>query len=190
MRPDIESRDIGDLQPDFRKLMSQLLDNCGKRRSVTLKPFFTVRGPLVQARLWCQSRTPDQVRQAVQELNSGGAPWLASLLDPALAQKGRWATDALPGASWHQWAQAADCFVVGPQGQALWGTPQEPPALRQAALAGYKAYAEQARALGLNAGFFWKKAKDAVHVQLARAPCPPGSWREIEARMRELYSSP
>jgi hypothetical protein len=33
---------------------------------------------------------------------------------------GPWATNALPGQSWHQYGEAVDCFLVDAQGHAVW----------------------------------------------------------------------
>jgi 23S rRNA G2069 N7-methylase RlmK/C1962 C5-methylase RlmI len=49
---------------------------------------------------------------------------------------------------------------------------------------GYRVYAKEADALGLtNLG----KIGDWVHVQSSSAGSPPGSWTEINARMKQRW---
>lgn len=180
MNPATESRDLALLAPGFRGLAATLLEACEKR-GVTMRPFFTVRGPAVQAKLWCQSRTVGQIVKAGAELREAGAPWLASQLGEEWAKTGPAVTNALPGMSWHQWGEAIDCFVLGADGKAIWDSRH----------ASYRIYAEEAQKLRLEAGGLWTRFPDAVHVQLRAAQSPLKNnmtWPQVEAAMKERFS--
>lgn len=148
------SRDMNDLVPEFKVKVEQLLSNCEKAGYI-FKPFFTLRSPLEQAKLWRQSRDTSTINQKIQYLKSQGAPFLAECLIKAGVQNGRWVTNALPGYSWHNYGSAVDCYLVNPNGSANWDTSEH----------GYAIYAEEATRLGMRAGYFFKQS-DAVHVQL------------------------
>ena len=180
MKPFEESRDLAALCADFAPQAQALLDACASR-DVRMRPFFTMRGPGVQAKLWCQSRTAAQIEKQIQSLRWAGAHWLAGLLDPTWAKTGPAVTNALPGMSWHQWGEAIDCFVLGEDGNAVW----------DARHASYRVYAEEARKLRLEAGGLWLRFPDAVHVQLRQtsSPLKAGmSWAEVDAEMRRRFS--
>jgi peptidoglycan LD-endopeptidase CwlK len=171
----VDTRETSALTELFAQKVDRLLLAC-EARGVMMKPYFTVRGPATQAKLWCQSRTGAEIARAAEEMRRGGAVWLPSLLKPEFGSRGARVTNALPGASWHQWGEAVDCYVVGPKGEAVWSGED----------AGYRVYAEEASRLGLEAGFSWKRLKDAVHVQerAAGSPLSAGmSWAEVEAEM-------
>jgi hypothetical protein len=176
-----DSRNLAALEPDFRAAVEKLLAACDQRGAI-LKPFFTVRGPGVQAKLWCQSRTAAQISAQKSALTQAGAGWLAGLLDVRWAGTGPQVTNALPGLSWHQWGEAIDCYVEGERKEAIWNVRH----------AGYRIYAEEAKRLGLEAGALWTRFPDAVHVQWRAegSPLRTGmSWAQIDAAMRKKFSS-
>ncbi len=178
--PFTESRQLTALAAEFAPVAQKLLAAC-ERRGVIMRPFFTVRGPGVQARLWCQSRTVDQIEKRIEAMRLNDAHWLASLMDVRLAKTGPAVTNALPGMSWHQWGEAIDCFALGANGKAIWDS-------RDAA---YRVYAEEAKKLGLEAGALWPRFPDAVHVQLRKASSPlkmSYSWAEADAEMKRRFS--
>lgn len=174
---DIESRDISTLSEEFRVKVASLLENCSKR-GVEMRPFYTRRGPKVQAVLWRRSRSALEIASAIKNLKKS-APVIAAILEEVGPQYGRWATNALPGQSWHQWGEAVDCFVLNTMGQAVWSAQH----------VGYSIYAEEAEKLGLVAGHHWK-LRDSVHVQLQnRGVREFWTWVQIEALVRDYYSS-
>lgn len=123
---------------------------------VVVRPYSGRRSALEQATLWVQSRTPLEVELMARRLDEEGAPFLASTLRRALAMgaTGRWATNNLPGQSWHNFGLAVDAHVVSEDGRAVWGPKHE----------SYKRYAEVAKELGLWAGYDMPR-QDVVHVQ-------------------------
>lgn len=185
MNPHIESRDLELLKPDFAKLVKEVIQNCQKR-GVTMVPFFTLRGPGTQARLFCQSRTVKLIQNQAALMQRSGAHWLASLMRPdygtdhpkrnAHVQTNSKVTNAPPGMSWHQYGSAVDCFVHAKDGSAIWNGDH----------IGYAVYAEEAEKLGLTAGANWKTMPDAVHVQATKLISPLAGgmhWPEIEELM-------
>lgn len=169
------SRELIDLDPAFAATVKTLLQACADN-GVHLTPFYTLRTPAEQARLWRQSRTTVQINKAQGWLRAKDAEDLADVLGSVGPQFGRWATNALPGFSWHQHGLAIDCFVQE-EGRAVWSAKNK----------GYMIYAEEARDLGLHAGFFWSKV-DAVHVQATEHKLDNYySPREINNLMKEKF---
>lgn len=92
-------------------------------------------------------------------------------------------TNALPGASWHQWSEAVDCFWLI-DGKASWST-----RISVGGVNGYRVYAEEASALGLDAGGHWTRLRDWPHAQLRRESSPLGTmtWAEVDLQMRARF---
>lgn len=157
--------DLNVLVPNFRDLVATMLQRC-MNRGVEMRPNATIRSPLEQAKLWRQSRTIGEIQAKIDELNAADAPFLAACLRDVGPQHGDPVTNAIPGLSWHQWAEALDCFWVV-NGKAEWSTTKKIDGLN-----GYRVYAEEAVALGLTAGGFFTSLKDWPHVQLQAAGSP------------------
>lgn len=144
------TRDRKDLNPEFNDLLTQLLAHCEKH-GYTFVPYFTIRAPAVQAKLWRQSRTRAEINATVKRLREQGAACIAHIIESVGPQPwNRRATNAFPGNSWHQWGEAADLYLKGEDGGAIWESPA------------YDAMREIAKSLGLHLGPVWDKG----HVQL------------------------
>lgn len=168
------SRDMDLLRPSFREPFVKTLRDVQLKDGFTMRVFFTQRTPWVQAKLWRQSRSSKEVAEAARMLDREGASFLSEVLISVGPQHGKWATNALPGQSWHQWGSAGDCFVLA-DGRAVWSRRH----------AGYKAYATRARDNGLTAGYFWQRSPDAVHVQeFSGSVRSQWTWADIDALMR------
>jgi len=124
-----------------------------------MKPCDTLRDPYTQARLWRQSRSKAVIQKKIKELKEKGAPFLAHCIESVGPQSGPHVTNAIPGLSWHQWGEAVDCYWSA-KGKVVWDQN-----LKIAGVNGYQAYAEEAKKLGLNSGYYWSKLKDVPHVQ-------------------------
>ena len=177
--PATDSRDPALLDPAFCAKLDQLRYNCAAREAEFVVDC-TVRGPVVQARLWCQSRTTGEIAAAANKLVAAGAPKLAGLLLDSEALTGPCVTHALPGEGWHEFGTAADLFLEV-NGVAVWNSPLYLTVL-----------ADEAQKLGLTAGALWQKPKtDVDHIQDSPYGSPldvPGAtWASIEQRMVELY---
>ena len=173
------SRDLSLLEPAFHEKVKFVLGavNAGTD-SYRLRPFYTLRSPEAQARLWRQSRSSEQIRDVIGMLRRAGATYLSDVLIRVGPQYGRWATNALPGQSWHQWGQALDCFVVA-GGKAIWSSTHP----------GYIRYAEIAEAQGLTAGAYWRPG-DAVHIQMTADRVGQSyRWPEIDEAMRLKFGT-
>lgn len=152
---------LSQLTPDFRKQLETLLANC-ESRGIEMIPYFTLRDVRTQAKLYRQSRSFEEIKKAHEFLLSVGAEYLANVLMEVGAQNGKWATNALPGFSWHQHKLAVDCYWKL-NDRANWSVSFK----NSNGLNGYQVYAEEAKKLGLVSGYYWRH-KDSVHVQ---QPC-------------------
>jgi len=170
------SRDMELLVPEFRGKATQLISAVADK-GFEMRPFYTERDIFEQAKLWRQSRSSIEVRKAADRLVHEGAEYLAKVLLNVGAQHGRWATNALPGQSWHNWGEALDCFVLSDEQRAIWSSKHP----------GYQCYAETAKELGLVAGHFWQR-RDSVHVQhRIEGVRASKTWPEIDSAMKERY---
>lgn len=156
---------LDQLTAEFRRSVEALLDQC-KMNGVEMRPFFAVRSPQEQARLWRQSRSREEIEAATHRLQAGGAVFLARILVSMGAQHGPRVTNCLPGLSWHQWGEAVDCFWAV-NGVAEWSASRLVDGVN-----GYHFYARMARASGLYPGGLWRSLKDWPHVQLRSEGSP------------------
>ena len=91
-------------------------------------------------------------------LKAEGMDYLAIVLSDVGPCSGNWATNALPGFSWHQHGEAVDCYWYIDK-TAEWSTSRQYEGKN-----GYDVYAENAAKLGMVSGHLWAQ-KDSVHVQ-------------------------
>lgn len=115
--------DLNSLVPEFRAKVVAALKVLANE-SLVFRPYFTLRDPITQARLWRQSRSKAVVDQQVADLRAQGCDFIAACFDKAGPADGPWATNALPGLSWHQYGEAVDCFLVDASGNAVWESPK------------------------------------------------------------------
>lgn len=176
------SRKLEDLKPDFRLQCERVLDRC-KDAGVEMVPFYTARSVYEQARLWRQSRSSASIWLKIRALSEAGAPFLSSVLQSVGPQYGRWATNAVPGLSYHNWGEAMDCFVLH-CGRALWGDESDDE-LREIAERGYLTYAQIAEDEGLYSLYHWG---DKVHVQSRKGNLlGEYTWPEIDRAMANMW---
>ena len=150
-------RELNLLEPEFESSVRKLLTLC-ESAGYPMKPFYTLRSVYDQAKLYRQSRPFSEIQGSHDYLMDAGAPFLASVLLDVGPQSGKWATNALPGFSWHQHGEAVDCYWLL-DGKAEWSTRKTHNGEN-----GYSIYAHAASKLGLVPGHFWS-SKDSVHVQ-------------------------
>ncbi len=176
--------DLDQLVPDFRPVVINLLFRC-MQRGVEMRPYFTLRDPFEQARLWRQSRSTAQIEAKIAEFEQDGADFLAHCLRSVGPQHGDPVTNTPPGFSWHQWGEAVDCFWLV-DGKAEWSARKTIDGLN-----GYHVYAEEAAQLELTPGGHWRSFKDWPHVQF-RAASNPGklmSVTDIDVQMRMRFGT-
>jgi peptidoglycan LD-endopeptidase CwlK len=167
-------KELNDLFPPFKTKVEQLLKNC-LARGVVMIPYETVRSLEKQATYYRRGRSHEQVIAAISSLKANGANYIASTLENVGPQDGDKVTNALPGQGWHQYGMAVDCYWLV-NGKDNW----------DGNATGYKVYAEEAKKLGLTAGFYWK-FKDSVHVQLSPLSKPPFDWKTIDLMMWMMF---
>lgn len=171
------------LDPDFRHRLETLLGRL-KNEGVTMQVCAGLRTPAEQARLWRQSRSRGEVLSAVARLQDGGAHFLADVLAATPPCNGPSVTKSLPGFSWHQWGEAADCFWLV-DGVAEWSITR-----RVNGLNGYQQLARLATEAKLTAGGNWPRFKDWPHVQLRSASSPLASglsFPDVDREMRKRF---
>lgn len=172
------SRDMNKLQPEFKEKLEQAIETAREQHGIYMVPYETERDVWRQAGLWRRSRSGYLIREECKELRREGAGYLADVIESVGPQHGSWATNALPGQSWHQWGLACDLYwdKNGPL----------PGGVEWSDLTGYRIFANVARDLGLTSGFFWR-SRDAVHVQLPEATAPRMTMAEIAEHMERRY---
>lgn len=167
------------LDPKFASTVEVLLDRL-LSEGIVMRPFSGLRGPLEQGILWAQSRTPLERELMARKLEDERAVYLAKVLRRAgsLCTAGRWATNNLPGQSWHNFGLAVDSHVVSEDGRAVWGPKH----------AAYSAYAKIGRELGLFPGYDLAK-QDVIHVQGPSAPVRllRGSWPIVDRELERVF---
>lgn len=173
------SRDIEDLVPAFRGSVRQVLEAC-KAQGVIIVPTFTVRSPIEQAILYRQSRTMDVISKKIQFLHDQKADYLADVLRDVGPRNGNWATNALPGASWHQFGEGFDgAWKVGDTIE--WSTTKLINGEN-----GYRLYAQKAEEFGLTS--LGPSIGDWAHIQLRKEDVTDiYTWKEINDRMKERF---
>ena len=148
------------LDPVFRTAAYAVITACAKR-GIHMLPYCAYRDALSQAALWRQSRTIETIQTTCRRLRWEKADAIADLIERAGPHSGRWATNALPGQSAHQWRIALDCVPIDADGNAVWS----------GADYAWTVYVEEAVRAGLVAGGQWKK-RDWVHIEQAENIVP------------------
>ncbi len=168
---------FGLLNHAFHEKLTQAIVDTNKENDFNIFPYYGVRTPWEQARLWRQSRTKPTVLNKIDELRRAGANFLANCLEDVGAQSTKpTVTNAIPGTSWHQFGEAMDCYVEI-NGEAIWDG--EHP--------GYKAFAKMVRKNGLVSGYFWDNP-DYGHVQMKEgSPLDYYTITEIDEMMKEKF---
>jgi hypothetical protein len=162
---------------EFRDRVVDLLARCANE-GLRLHPFSGLRSVTEQSELYRKGRSIGVIEESARKLRDWGASYLADSLISVGPQEGaRKVTQALPGASWHQWGEALDCCIIGKDGKLVWDG-DDPR---------YVTYGRIAIECGLEAGVFWK-FKDAVHVQLQKQPVKAlYQWPDIDRLMKQKF---
>jgi len=180
-KPKLSPIDGFGLDPAFGKKLLELLDAC-KKEGLDFRVSQGLRTPQVQAKYYCQwkKRPPKVITEKAAEMKKSGAPWLASVLLEYrdIARIDRWQTSALPGAGWHQWGEAADCYCY-----------RKGKMVEDGSDPCYRTYADAAIEIGLTPGLDFSKP-DAGHVQLRPAADATSlyGWKKIDEIMKARFS--
>lgn len=166
------------LPPPMRPKLDFLLKKT-KEEGLDFRVFKGIVDPWTQARWWRQSRCIEEIDQALAKLEREKAPLLANILREVGPQHGRWATNNLPGQSWHQYGEAVALMLVSPAGKTVWA----------ASHPGYQRLAEVAPTVGLHSGWHWKH-RDVNHLQLKPdAVRAYHLWTELDTMIRRRYGT-
>lgn len=179
MGQDLLPKILVELDPAFAEKVSLLISEL-IQEGIVVRPYSGLRSPLEQALLWCQSRTPLEQELITRKLIDEGATYLAAVLKRAstICAPGRWATNNLPGQSWHNFGLALDSHVVSEDGRAVWGPKHF----------AYTKYAELARKLHLFAGHDLVR-QDVVHIQWPHVSVHQqiGSWAVVNKVLEKNF---
>ena len=174
--------DLTTLVPEFHANVEAVIVNCATH-GIEMRAHGALRTPFEQAKLWRPSRAIEEIEAEIEKLLAKGAAFLAHCLESVGPQHGKHVTNAIPGKSWHQWGEAADCFWLV-DGKAVWSSQKKVNGLN-----GYHVYAEEAEALGLTAGGHWSSFRDWPHLQMRSASNAMSvmSIQEINDLMKERF---
>jgi len=175
------SRNIDDLRRTFRPKARELIHNT-RTAGFEVVPYFTLRTPAEQAKLWRMTRGRVEIGNKLQTLYDAGALYIANVIEavgmqfPGDGITGH-VTNAVPGESWHNWGEAMDVYLKV-DGGIEWGEHE-----------GYNAYGTAAEEAGLTWGGMWDVPNDPGHVQAP--PMSPtdymGDLREVSAALERKY---
>lgn len=168
------------LDAAFVARLKALLAGCQAVGTI-MRPYFGVRDPVTQGKLWRQSRDTATVDAMITSLRAAGANFLADCIENAGPSSGPWATNAVPGNSWHQYGEAMDCVWLR-NGVENWDTQID------GDKNGYQVYMHMASTYGLTA-IGLTMGKDDGHVQLRPQGAPHDlfGWPDIDRVMRAKF---
>ena len=150
------SRKLEDLSTDISKnalRVLKVLDDVG----VDLLIYCTLRPLEEQARLYRQSRPWSKIKDKIIKLNNRGYDYLGSVLDEVGPCNGPHVTNAGPGESWHNYAEAWDAVpLIG--GKPAWNYFN--------AKSEWDAYGECVRQVGMVWAGDWTSFREYPHAQL------------------------
>ena len=150
------SRRIEDLTPEVQAKAEQVIDVCNQV-GVDLLIYCTLRPLEEQARLYRQSRPWRTIKSKILKFKEKGYGFLAEILDDVGPCSGRHVTNAGPGESWHNYAQAWDGVpLIG--GKPAWNYLH--------AREQWDAYGECIRQVGMQWAGDWTRFKEYPHAQL------------------------
>jgi len=151
----MSSREIKDLAPDVQVAANLIVGGCANE-DVDIMIYCTLRTLEDQARLYRQSRAWVEIKHKIEKFRARGLDFLADILQRVGACHGPHVTNAAPGESWHNYAEAFDAVpMIG--GKPAWNYDDAP--------FEWTLYGEMVRDAGLNWSGDWKKFKEIAHSQ-------------------------
>lgn len=148
------------LNPEFSQTCQELLTNLSKEYTYFI-PYFGLRDLKTQAKLWRQSRSIIEINNMISLLKNKKADYLAQTIESVGPQIGKWATNAIPGLSNHNYGFALD-VVYSDNGQYIWDGDHHGYKILQQHIENY--YKNR-----LKSGFNFSH-KDAGHIEIAVLP--------------------
>ena len=149
------SRDIEDLAPDVQVAANLIVGGCA-REDVDIMIYCTLRPLEEQARLYRQSRSWEEIKRKIEKFRDRGLGFLADILQGVGSCSGPKRTNAAPGESWHNYAEAFDAVpMVG--GKPAWSYNDAP--------FEWGIYGGMVKEAGFNWSGDWKTFKEIAHAQ-------------------------
>lgn len=143
------------IEPELVIKCQSLINLCQKE-NLTIKPVYGFRSLEDQAKLWRQDKSTEIINQKINSLRLLHCDYLADIIENVGPQSGKWATNNLPGTSWHQWGKAVD-FLAYDQNNQLIEQGDDPV---------YKILNVHAQELSLTSGYYFNP-QDSGHIQLS-----------------------
>ncbi|WP_299773932.1 M15 family metallopeptidase [uncultured Pseudoteredinibacter sp.] len=166
------SRDVEDLSKDVldkAKLVQRVMSEVG----IDLLIYCTLRSLEEQARLYRQSRSWATIRSKILDLRDSGHGYLAQVLEEVGPCSGPHVTNAAPGESWHNYAEAWDAVpLIG--GKPAWNYFD--------AKEQWEAYGECVRQSGMFWAGDWTNFREYPHAQLRLGNNPLSELSPDESR--------
>ena len=149
------SRKIEDLAPDVQIAANLIVGGCANE-DVDILIYCTLRRLEGQARLYRQSRSWVEISHKIDKFKARGLGFLADIIQEVGIYHGPHVTNAAPGESWHNYAEAFDGVpMIG--GKPAWNYDDAP--------FEWGMYGAMVREAGLNWSGDWKKFKEIAHAQ-------------------------
>ncbi len=157
------SRDLNDLIPEVKERAEQVQLACQQAAGFDLLIYCTLRTLEEQARLYRQSRNRAEIDTKLLKYRTRGFDFLAEILEGVGPCYGKHVTNAGPGESWHNYAQAFDAVpLLG--GKPAWNYLD--------ARSHWDAYGEAVRQVGLQWAGDWTSFREYPHSQLNQGSNP------------------
>ena len=156
------SRSIEVLAPAVKEKARKLIMVCNSV-GVDILIYCTLRSLEEQARLYRQSRSWGEIKDKILKFRNRGFDYLADILDNVGPCNGKHVTNAAPGESWHNYAEAWDAVpLIG--GKAAWNYYD--------AKEQWDAYGECVTQLDMEWAGNWKSFREYPHAQLRHGSNP------------------
>ena len=158
------SRDLNDLIPEVKEKALLVQEAClNITNGFDLLIYCTLRSLEEQARLYRQSRSKSEIDLKLKKFRNRGFGFLANVVESVGPCSGKHVTNAAPGESWHNYAEAWDAVpLIG--GKPAWNYLD--------AKEHWDAYGEAVRQVGMNWAGDWTSFREYAHAQLRHGSNP------------------
>ncbi len=168
------SRNIKKLAPEMQEKAQQVIQLCNEA-GVDLLIYCTLRSLEEQAKLYRQSRSRSKIDAKIAKFRDRGFSFLADIFENVGPCSGPHVTNAAPGESWHNYAEAWDGVPLE-GGKALWNY--------EDAKEQWGTYGQSVRQVEINWAGDWQNFTEYPHTQLRQGGNPlklntPDKIREI-----------
>jgi len=150
------SRSLDDLVPEVKEKAEKVLEVC-RAIELGLLIYCTLRTLEEQSKLYRQSRSWQEIKTKILKYKGRGFSFLADILDGVGPCSGPHVTNAGPGESWHNYAEAWDAVpLLGGKPAWKYSDGKEP----------WDAYGECVVQVGMDWAGNWSTFRERPHAQL------------------------